>query len=122
MHEPPIPTPYLFNFLGGSTWEGVFIAIFIIGLANSQMKTGRKTLDFLSKPLLVFAKHRRKLANAQTVRRMLSSNFAKFAENMEPAPTIFLSEIHTKTLIVLYLYPLVCPSKSHGKRFAFNFL
>ena len=63
MHEPPIVTPYLLKKFGGSTGEGVFIAIFIIGLANSQMKTGRKTLDFLSKPLLVFAKHRRKLAS-----------------------------------------------------------
>ena len=55
-------SPYLFKKLGGSTGEGVSITMIILGLATSQTKTGRKTLDFLSKPLLVLAKCRRKLA------------------------------------------------------------
>ena len=79
--------------------------IALIIAISPALKIGRKTLHFLSKPLLAFVKYRRKLANAQTVRRILNSSFAKFAENVELAPTIFLCGAIAKKYICLTLAP-----------------
>ena len=60
----------------------------ILGLATLQTKTGRKTLDFLSKPLLAFTKNFANSLRSNSA-KVLEFKLRKVCRKLELAPTVF---------------------------------
>ena len=82
----------------------VSITMIILGLATSQMKTGRKTLDFLSKPLLVLAKSFANSLRSNSA-KTLELKHHKVCRKSELAPTVFTARCKPNINSNRYLKP-----------------